>query len=620
MKFHIKKIEVQNFRSIQTKMTLEIKPGLFSIEGINLDEPSSKNGSGKSSLCTSLIWCLTGNTLTNEVLADEVVNIKAGKDCRVTVYIDSHLGDIKVMRTRKDSEFGNNLFLFINEEDVSCHKIADTQNKINQLMKLPFDLMRSTIIMTSDMKSAFSDLTPQQRIQTLESIRDYSVWDKVRDIANNDIKEYNKNIKENELSISNLEGSLNTYNKTLVDETVELNALQNTFNAQNIQENIAKCTKRNAEISTTIDSLTKTLQELKEQVTVEQSNKNDELLNIQNEASVLILEKTKLEAKKTSLDKDLDTINKWFINDTCPTCHRKLERTEEQINEKNTQKEALIKEITNIDIEIYEKNKLIQDKRVLWSNVHKELLKEIESKKNAQENINTYEKKLNEFQKEYTENEKQILIENNKLMTFSQQVSKKQESINKYTKEIENLTNKKQELININNTLEEKRQLSDYFYKLLGSKGELRPYLLNKDIQYLNACMQKYIHTFFKNTDVELKLNGATIEININSNGIRKSVSSLSGGEKKRLNISIQLALYDLIRSTSQINFNILCLDEVESQLDPLGCQQLIEIIEDKSDEIETVFWITNNNMVSENIDKKIICKKILGVTEIYEA
>ena len=617
MKFHIKKIEVQNFRSIQTKMTLEIKPGLFSIEGINLDEPSSKNGSGKSSLCTSLIWCLTGNTLTNEVLADEVVNIKAGKDCRVTVYIDSHLGDIKVMRTRKDSEFGNNLFLFINEEDVSCHKIADTQNKINQLMKLPFDLMRSTIIMTSDMKSAFSDLTPQQRIQTLESIRDYSVWDKVRDIANNDIKEYNKNIKENELSISNLEGSLNTYNKTLVDETVELNALQNTFNVQNIQENIDKYTKRNTEISTTIDNLTKTLKESKEQVTIEQSNKNNELLNIQNDANVLILEKTKLEATKTSLNKDLDTINKWFINDTCPTCHRKLERTEEQINEKNIQKEALIKEITSIDVEIFEKDKLIQDKRVLWSNVHKELQKEIESKKNTQENINAYEKKLNEFQKEYTENEKQILIENNKLMTFSQQVSKKQESINKYTKEIENLTNKKQELININNTLEEKRQLSDYFYKLLGSKGELRPYLLNK---YLNACMQKYIHTFFKNTDVELKLNGATIEININSNGIRKSVSSLSGGEKKRLNISIQLALYDLIRSTSQINFNILCLDEVESQLDPLGCQQLIEIIEDKSDEIETVFWITNNNMVSENIDKKIICKKILGVTEIYEA
>ena len=75
-KFNISKIEIENFRSIQTKVVLEIKPGLFSIEGINMDEPSSTNGAGKSTLISALYWCLTGNTLTNEVLADEVINAK----------------------------------------------------------------------------------------------------------------------------------------------------------------------------------------------------------------------------------------------------------------------------------------------------------------------------------------------------------------------------------------------------------------------------------------------------------------------------------------------------------------------------------------------------------------
>lgn len=116
-----------------------------------------------------------------------------------------------------------------------------------------------------------------------------------------------------------------------------------------------------------------------------------------------------------------------------------------------------------------------------------------------------------------------------------------------------------------------------------------------------------------------MTLNGANIDIIIETAGIKKSVSSLSGGEKKRLNLAIQLALYDLIKATSRINFNVLWLDEVESQLDPLGCQQLIEIIEDKSDEIESVFWITNNAMVSENIPNKIVCKKLMGKTEIIE-
>ena len=48
MRFNIKKLEIQNFRSIQKQITLEFKKGLYSVEGINLDEPSSFNGAGKS--------------------------------------------------------------------------------------------------------------------------------------------------------------------------------------------------------------------------------------------------------------------------------------------------------------------------------------------------------------------------------------------------------------------------------------------------------------------------------------------------------------------------------------------------------------------------------------------
>jgi DNA repair exonuclease SbcCD ATPase subunit len=154
---------------------------------------------------------------------------------------------------------------------------------------------------------------------------------------------------------------------------------------------------------------------------------------------------------------------------------------------------------------------------------------------------------------------------------------------------------------------------------LLGSKGELRPYLLNKDIQALNNYMQKYIHCFFRNTNVELKLNGASIDIKIDSLGVKKTVSRLSGGEKKRLDIAIQFALYDLLQSTSQIRFNLVCFDEIEAELDEVGIQQIIDMVEDKSSEIESVFWITNNSMVSESIPNKIICKKTLGVTTLEE-
>ena len=50
-----------------------------------------------------------------------------------------------------------------------------------------------------------------------------------------------------------------------------------------------------------------------------------------------------------------------------------------------------------------------------------------------------------------------------------------------------------------------------------------------------------------------------------------------------------------------------------------LGAFTDIEIIEDKAENIETVWWITNHPSVKETIPHKIIAKKILGKTEVEE-
>ncbi len=206
-RFDVAKIEIENFRSVEDKVELIVKEGLFTVEGWNLDEPNSKNGSGKSTLISALYWCLTGNALTNEPLADDVVNIKKGKDCKVVVTIDSDKGEVVVSRTRKHAELGNSLSLEIDGQDISCHKMIETQARLNQLISVPFELLRSTIVMSSDMSNAFSKLSPQQRVHTLESIRDYSVWEKIRNMAKGTMDDSARVIKECELTLSNLSGS-----------------------------------------------------------------------------------------------------------------------------------------------------------------------------------------------------------------------------------------------------------------------------------------------------------------------------------------------------------------------------------------------------------------------------
>ena len=620
MKFNIRQIEIENFRSVQSKVTINVKPGLYSIEGINNDEKTSTNGAGKSTLISALYWCLTGNALTNEVLADDVINAKVGKNCKVSVLIESSQGDIKITRTRGDSEFGNNLFLEIADQDLTCHKVADTQARIAQLFKIPFELLHSTIMMTHDIKSAFSELTPQQRVQALESIRDYSIWDKVREEANKDIKAYNKEIQELNLKLSNMNGSKQTYEKMLASAVENYKVLVKSFDETEINNKMLSLTQENKNYAEEIVSLESSLKELNkiidESTDKSLQTKLNEIVDTANNIK-LTLQSTEYERKEKV--KDIDTIDAWFKNDKCPTCGHLLDRTEQEKSEKSSHREELNKQLIQIDEKVKKLNDDIALKRKEWAQVNTQLKVSEQNLHQSRAKLSENNAKINDLKSKELANTRELAKLEAMKGTHSSQVDKLNNDIISYKKEIESISAGEAIINEQLKSLENKRQLSDYFFKLLGSKGELRPYLLKQDIAYLNSCMQTYIHQFFENTEAELHLEGPNIEILINSNGIKKKVTSLSGGEKKRLNIAIQLALYDLIQATSQVSFNVLWLDEIESELDQAGVNQLINIIEDKSNDAETVFWITNHPNVKENITNKIICTKSLGVTTIEE-
>ena len=641
MNFKITKLEIENFRSIQDKVTLSLKPGLFSIEGINYTETNSTNGCGKSTLISALFWALTGSSLTNEVLADEVVNLKTNKNCRVSVYIETEKDEIKVTRVRKDVDKGNNLILEINGQDLSCHKVADTQDRINKLIKIPFDLLRNTIIMTSGMESAFSGLTPQQRINTLESIRDYSIWEKIRDEANRDIKVYNTEISNNNAEINTIEGSISVYNRMIESTKEKCANLIASFDKNKITETINTLISEMKEIDELvtkkqdeIDNFDRGIfndKDIKDQMTKLIEDSNQLKLQKQEKKNKAEWEIKELNFSVSNIERDISVINKWFTNDTCPTCGRKLDRTQEEIESKNNELAQLKTKKAEKEAEVEKKTTELNDNVsdnidvVLEANRKKysELQKQLDDgQQQERERNNQYQMLLNQLSSlKRDKDNKQAEIDklNLSLNSYDSQISGFNTDIASYTEEIRKLTENKADLEKANSQLEAKKRLSDFYYKLLGAKGELRPYLLSKDIAYLNNKMQSYINRFFKNTEVALLLNNAAIDIKIQADGVTKSISSLSGGEKKRVDISIQLALYDLIQTVSQSKFNLLCLDEIESQLDPIGCEQLIEIIEDKSENIETVWWITNAPQVKENIPRKILVKKILGKTEVEE-
>lgn len=681
--FVLQSININNFRSIK-KQTFSLKEGLFAVVGKNNDNnTSSNNGAGKTSIISALFWALTGSSLNGETLADEVINLQTKKNCKVECVFQTDQGEMRVIRTRKDDELGNSLSLILNDQDLSCHKIADTQERINQIIKVPFDLLKSTIIMTSDMKSRFSDLTPQGRINVLESVRDYSLWAAVREESKLDINELNKEITANSGKIDQLSGSIITYkellSKTISDKEKDIESL-NTFNYQqekvNIDSKINELVLQKKDVNATLLSLDSTpykniiseLQSQKDNILLNNNNDseirntyklkldnveqdintlNNNILNIKSEISTL-------EFKKNIANQELSTINDWFVNDTCPTCHQKLNRTENDIVINTKRKDELIQELNNINsnLEILQNNlsqltnidsvnlnnlkisinnelniELAKDKEIQQSLVS-DLVDKIKQQEdtilNVENKIRDNNNLLNQIDKSIAEYENKALILKTNYETLVEKVNNIDNQITEYSNKITELNNQSQALTEKNQQLNKEKQLFDYYYQQLGPRGSLRPWLLSKDINYLNVCIKKYAKRFFENIDIYLtkptiENNSMDIIVDCGS-GIIKPVSCLSGGERKRVDLCIQLGLYDLIKSTSLFDINFVCFDEIESALDGDGIRTLIDIIDERKEIIPTILWITNRSEVMECIPNRINVTKTNGFSEVsYE-
>ena len=679
--FHLNRLYIQNFRSIK-KVDLEIKDGLYAVIGKNLDQPATFNGAGKSSTIYALWWCLTGDSLGGETLADDVVNIQEGKDCRVECTFDTDQGEVIIMRCRKDKDHGNNLFLTINGQDLSCHKVSDTQDRINQLLKVNFDVLKGTIILTSDMKSNFADLTPKDRVSMLESIRDYTIWEKVRNESNLDIKSLDAEIKDKTGQINQMQGSINTYTGLVndlrgkyVEEKQKISNENSEEKLKNLQNELESNKKQLSEIDSA--SYDTKLTEIETKISEKNTELQDKLVKFNTEKEkisekyekqttdinnlIYELQQTSAQLQKDvmtadfevkSLRSEVDTIQKWFTNDTCPTCNRKLDRTADEINAKTIQREILLQNITKKEDEKAAVNakflatgtQIERHKEIIKENNEKRSAELSEAEKDYQNSIKDVKEAIEKLKAEQTviktvqkTAKEQAETLNSKISTLQSQIAVLGEQKNstdaklkeiqsqaeQYKKEVEGLESQKGEIQKEIIKLEKKKTYAKFFYDSLGPKGAFRGVLLAKDIAYINECLKVYIPKFFLGAELYLttpSIDKATIDLVFEEDGVRKPVSNLSSGERKRVNISIQLAIYDLLQSTSLFNFNLCIFDEIESALDPEGVRQLLEIIDDRQDNFQTAWWITNNEMVSSNILNKIVAKKQNGFTKVEYA
>ncbi len=154
------------------------------------------------------------------------------------------------------------------------------------------------------------------------------------------------------------------------------------------------------------------------------------------------------------------------------------------------------------------------------------------------------------------------------------------------------------------------------FWEIAFSEQGIIKYVINNILDYFNdRCL--YYLSILTNGKYVIKFD-SSLQETILINGVPTYYASLSGGERKKINFAVLLALQSLLDLTSKNKFNFLLLDEVVESIDDESINNFYSLLTELSAK-KTVFIISHNNTLKELLVEKSRIKliKSKGATKL---
>ena len=277
---------------------------------------------------------------------------------------------------------------------------------------------------------------------------------------------------------------------------------------------------------------------------------------------------------------------------------------------------------------------------VLEDNVEKATLK-IEGLEKQRDESSDYKEQLAELKSNYSTSNSDYKVAKTEFSTLETQLSsllermeKEYEAKNPYEKlvaqheeHLVELRCKEQEYVDEIEKLDIELEKLRFWEKAFSNEG-IKSKLLDNVTPYLNKQANRYLQklssdhievkfttqTVLKSGEIREKFN---IEI-INMDG-GMSYASNSSGEKKRIDIAIQLALQSLVASRSSKQMNILILDEIFDALDDSGIANVMNLLDELSQSVSSILVITHNEELASLLPNTITVEKTNGLSKLVE-
>jgi len=154
------------------------------------------------------------------------------------------------------------------------------------------------------------------------------------------------------------------------------------------------------------------------------------------------------------------------------------------------------------------------------------------------------------------------------------------------------------------------------FWEKAFSESGIVKYIIKNVLDYFNSKVNFYLShlsqgKFFIEFDESLKET-----VTHNKNTIH--YMSLSGGEKKKISLSVMLGLQELLRISHNQKTNLMFFDEVAENLDQEGLEGLYILLSELKED-KCLFVITHNNYLKSLMDnaRTVTMIKSNGTTKI---
>lgn len=622
MSFKLKKITIDNLLSAG-HIELELEDlGLVLLDGINNSDPSLKsNGAFKSGIVGSIYYAVYGS-FPSGVTADAVINRKVGKGAKAELIFERDGKEYRIVRSRKK----NAVKLYCGEDDLTTNSTANTDKLIKEVFGISEQLFTNTILFDSINSQRFATLGDKARKEMLVELLNLGIYTHAHELAKADKKALEEVQTQLQNNKRNVMFEIETFKR--LHEEEKQKAQQQSSGYKSAMDAVTASEQALAEYLSiytpqAVEALENELQALQGQLTQymlpPDTGNEAELNKAQSVIREIDMQVSNLRTKLTTVDNQR---NHFSQTDLCPTCGNEMDAEHKAMElEKLTVQEN---EILVTYKELMEKKEVaLADVQRLTVLVDAEKAQKLEVQNNFQainQQVQQKNTELSTIKNQMYMKEVAVTKAKEVALAYEEAIipTDYTADIEKKQKEVEEID--KQLLANTHKILS--ADLAIKTYSDTGVKSHVMelsaPFLNERISEYLNVLSGGTIKAVIK-TQKDLTSGGKSdkIDLVISNEQGADSYKGLSAGEKRRVDISISLALQDLVMKQSNLAPNLLMYDEVFENLDEVGCENVIELLKKRLDVAGSIIVISHSEHLKPLFNNVITVVKDDGLSTL---